>query len=138
MPDPLMSQLILGVHSGSHDAAAALFDDYELKAAISLERLTRSKGDGAYPDLAIDEVLSIAGLTRRDVDVVCHSRTLMPTSYFRNLSRFERLKEQYRTHLRGKPRRQMMPELIRHGSADVDGFYDSAALLRDKGFRNGT
>ena len=47
-----MSQLILGVHSGSHDAAAALFDDYELKAAISLERLTRNKGDGAYPDLA--------------------------------------------------------------------------------------
>ncbi len=78
-----MSQLILGVHSGSHDAAAALFDDYELKAAVSLERLTRNKGDGAYPDLAIDEVLSIAGLTRKDVDVVCHSRTLMPTRYFR-------------------------------------------------------
>jgi carbamoyltransferase len=60
-----MSQLILGVHSGSHDAAAALFEDYELKAAISLERLTRNKGDGTrHPDLAIDEVLSIADATR--------------------------------------------------------------------------
>lgn len=130
-----MSQLILGVHSGSHDAAAALFDGYELKAAVSLERLTRNKGDGAYPDLAIDEVLSIAGATRKDVDVVCHSRTLMPTRYFRHLSGYEWLKEQYRTHLRGKDRRQMMPELFRHHTADVDRFYDSAGLLRDKGFR---
>ena len=88
-----MSQLILGVHSGSHDAAAALFDGYALKAAVSLERLTRNKGDGAYPDLAIDEVLSIAGATRKDVDVVCHSRTLMPTRYFRDLSLFDRIKE---------------------------------------------
>lgn len=133
-----MSQLILGVHSGSHDAAAALFDGYELKAAVSLERLTRNKGDGAYPDLAIDEVLSIAGVTRKDVDVVCHSRTLMPTKYFRNLSAFDRLKEQYRTYLRGKPRRQMMPELFRHHTAEIGRFYDTAALLRDKGFRDGT
>jgi len=133
-----MSQLILGVHSGSHDAAAALFDGYELKAAVSLERLTRNKGDGAYPDAAIDEVLSIAGATRSDVDVVCHSRTLMPTKYFRHLSGLERLKEHYRTHLRGKTRRQMMPELFRHNTADVERFYDSAALLRDKGFRGDT
>jgi carbamoyltransferase len=133
-----MSQLILGVHSGSHDAAAALFDGYELKAAVSLERLTRNKGDGAYPDLAIDEVLSIAGATRKDVDVVCHSRTLMPTKYFRHLPVLDRIKEQYRTHLRGKTRRQMMPELFRHNTADSERFYDSAALLRDKGFRDGT
>jgi carbamoyltransferase len=41
-----MTQLILGVHSGSHDAAAAIFEDYLLKAAVHLERLTRLKGDG--------------------------------------------------------------------------------------------
>jgi carbamoyltransferase len=35
-----MPQLILGVHSGSHDAAAAVFEDYSLKAAVHLERLT--------------------------------------------------------------------------------------------------
>lgn len=133
-----MSQLILGVHSGSHDAAAALFEGYDLKAAVSLERLTRNKGDGAYPDLAIDEVLSIAGATRKDVDVVCHSRTLMPTKYFKHLSVWDRIKEQYRTYLRGKTRRQMMPELFRHHTADAGHFYDSAALLRDKGFRDGT
>ena len=61
-----MSQLILSAHSGSHDAVAAVFVDYELKAAVQLERLTRRKSDGReHPDLAIDEVLSIAGATRK-------------------------------------------------------------------------
>ena len=72
-----MPQLILGVHSGSHDAAAAVFEDYSLKAAVHLERLTRRKSDGSrHPDAAIDEVLSIAGATRRDVDVVTYSRSM--------------------------------------------------------------
>jgi hypothetical protein len=35
-----MPQLILGVHSGSHGAAAAVFEDYSLKAVVHLERLT--------------------------------------------------------------------------------------------------
>jgi hypothetical protein len=46
-----MPQLILGLHPGIHDAAAAVFVDYELIAAVQLERLTRQKGDGSvYPD----------------------------------------------------------------------------------------
>ena len=46
-----MSQLILAVHTGAHDAAAAVFEDYSLKAAVQLERLTRHKGDGrTHPD----------------------------------------------------------------------------------------
>jgi predicted NodU family carbamoyl transferase len=65
-----MSQLILTAHTGIHDAGAALFEDYNLLAAVQLERLTRFKCDGRdHPDLAIDEVLSIAGKTRQDVDV---------------------------------------------------------------------
>jgi carbamoyltransferase len=74
-----MSQVILALHTNFHDASAVLFEDYELRAAVQLERLTRHKGDGrAHPDLAIDEVLSIAGATRRDVDVVCLGRMLLP------------------------------------------------------------
>jgi carbamoyltransferase len=131
-----MSQLILGVHSGSHDAAAALFEDYELKAAISLERLTRNKGDGTrHPDLAIDEVLAIAGATRRDVDVVCYSRSLLPTKYFRHIHGLDWLKEQYRSHIARKPRRQLMPELFRHHSANTDEFFDVASFQRDGRFR---
>src|SRR6516225_8007300 len=64
-----MSQLILTAHTGIHDAGAALFEDYKLLAAVQLERLTRFNCDGRdHPDLAIDEVLSIAGKTRQDVD----------------------------------------------------------------------
>src|SRR5215475_15321200 len=131
-----MTQLILGVHSGSHDAAAALFEGYSLKAAVHLERLTRVKGDGTrHPDLAIDEVLSIAGATRRDVDVVTYSRGLLPTRYFRNLRGTEWLREQYRTHVRRRPRRQLMPEIFRYGTADVTALFDVGSFQRDSGFR---
>ncbi len=131
-----MSQLILGVHSGPHDGAAAVFDDYALKAAVSLERLTRRKSDGSrHPDAAIDEVLSIAGATRRDVDVVCYGRTLFPSGYFRGLGAARWLKQQYRMHIALKPRLHMMPELLRHNSADIDTFFDIARLQKDGGFR---
>lgn len=131
-----MPQLILGVHSGSHDAAAAVFEDYSLKAAVHLERLTRRKSDGSgHPDAAIDEVLSIARATRRDVDVVAYSRSMFPTRYFRHLHGLEWLREQYRTYLRRRPRRQLMPELFRHQTADVRVFLDVDSLQRDSGFR---
>jgi carbamoyltransferase len=70
-----MSRLILGVHCGFRDEAAAVFEDYSLKAAVQLDRLTRVKGDGCiHPDVAIDEALAVAGATRRDVDVVAYGR----------------------------------------------------------------
>ena len=66
-----MAQLVLSVHTGIHDAAAAVFEDYSLRAAVSLERLTRYKNDGrAYPDACIDEVLGIVGAARKDVDAI--------------------------------------------------------------------
>lgn len=131
-----MPQLILGVHSGSHDAAAAVFEDYSLKAAVHLERLTRRKSDGSrHPDAAIDEVLSIAGATRRDVDVVTYSRSMFPTRYFRHLHGVEWLREQYRTYLRRRPRRQLMPEVFRHHTTDVRVFLDIDSFQRDSGFR---
>ena len=82
-----MSQLILMAHTGIHDAGAALFEDYNLLAAVQLERLTRFKCDGRdHPDLAIDEVLSIAGKTRQDVDVAGFSRCEFPTIFYRNIT----------------------------------------------------
>lgn len=132
-----MPQLILGVHSGSHDGAAALFDGYDLKAAVHLERLTRKKGDGTrHPDAAIDEVLSIAGAARGDVDVVAYSRSLLPTRHFRHLRGRDWLKEKYRAHIEGKTRRQVMPEVFRHGTADIGAFFDIEAFQRDSGFRS--
>jgi predicted NodU family carbamoyl transferase len=75
---------ILAFCSGTHDAAAAAFDDYELVAAVQEERLRREKGwGGAIPWLAIDEVLRIAGWSRTDVDVIAQTRGTYPTQYLR-------------------------------------------------------
>jgi carbamoyltransferase len=89
----------------------------------------------ATPDLAIDEVLSIAGVTRRDVDVVTYSRSLLPTRYFRKLHGTEWLREQYRTYIRRRPRRQLMPEIFRCGTADIPALFDVGSFQRDSGFR---
>ena len=97
-----MPELILAIHSGPHDSVAALFEDYDLKAAVQLERLTRIKGDGSkHPDACIDEVLAIAGATRADVDVISMSRTLLDVKYFRRVTGMRRLMEACPA---GKPR----------------------------------
>ncbi len=132
-----MAQLILGIHPGSHDATAAVFDGYVLKAAVQLERLTRLKGDGhVHPDLAIDEVLGIVGATRRDVDVVVYSRAMFPTRYFRRLSGLAWVNEQFRMHAQHKMRRMMVWDFSRLQTLRVEDVFDVAAFQRDQGFRD--
>ena len=76
--------LILGIHPAWHDSAAVLYDDYRLVAAVQTERLTRVKGDGdGIPDAAIDEVLAIAAITRREVDAVAMTRGVFPRPLLR-------------------------------------------------------
>ncbi|MBI4273995.1 MAG: hypothetical protein HY659_04780 [Rhizobiales bacterium] len=134
-----MSQLILAVHTG-HDASAAVYVDYDLKAAVQLERLTRNKGDGGFffPDACIDEALAIAGSTRRDVDIICFSRANFDVRYFRHFHGWRWLREQYRTHIQGKRQRWMPMETLRAGTPRVEDIFDVAALRRDNGFRDGT
>lgn len=74
---------ILSIHSGGHDSAAAIFKGYKLIAAISRERLTRRKGDGQFPSECIDELLSIAGIERSDINHVVLSRSLYSAQYLR-------------------------------------------------------
>jgi carbamoyltransferase len=132
-----MSELILSAHSGSHDAVAAVFRDYELIAAVQLERLTRRKSDGReHPDLAIDEVLSIAGATRRDVDVVCFSRAEFPTEFYRNIRGVRWLREQYRRRVEGNTRRYMPPEFLRYHTTKLDDIFNVAKFQRFGSFRD--
>jgi len=134
-----MSELILAIHSGPHDSVAALFDDYDLKAAVQLERLTRVKGDGQkHPDACIDEVLAIAGATRADVDVISMSRTLLDVKYFRRISGIRRLLEAMLRGSRGRNLQYMTHEMRRYHSRNLEDLFDLAAFRGDGGFRPGT
>ncbi len=128
--------IILGFNSGFHDASVALFDDYRLVGAVSLERLTRQKGDGGgrVPDAAIDEVLSIAGLSRADVDIVCAARTALPAAYYTHLPPHRKLEAMARQWLGKIKPKSMSNELRRYGLTDADKIFDGARFLKDFGF----
>ena len=126
-----MPELILAVHNGPHDAVAAVLVDYDLKAAVQLERLTRRKGDGGYPDLSIEETLGMVGATRRDVDVLAVSRSDYPVQYFRHFRGYRWLREKWRTHVEGKTLRWIPRETVRANSPHVEDFFDVAAMRRD-------
>ena len=131
--------IILGVHPGYHEAAACLFDDYRMVSAVSLERLTRRKIDGGrVPDEAIDECLAIAGLTRREVDVVVLGRGAFAWRYFKHF-RGSRLLEGKVRHALGKEKHKSMErELVRAGHADSEALFDGKKFLADFGFREST
>jgi carbamoyltransferase len=54
----------------THESGACLLADGKLLAAITEERLSRKKNDGAYPFRAIQEVLRLTGVSERDIDLV--------------------------------------------------------------------
>ncbi len=79
--------VILGISAFYHDSAAALLVDGEITAAAQEERFTRKKHDSGYPALAIDYVLSEAGLSLDQVDQIAF--------YDKPFLKFERLLETY-------------------------------------------
>jgi carbamoyltransferase len=132
-----MSQLILTVHTGIHDAAAAVFEDYSLRAAVQLERLTRYKGDGRqYPDLCIDEVLGIVGATRKDVDVLGASRCEFPTEFYRNIRGVRWIREKYRKYVEKNTRRYMVREFLRYNTPRVEDIFNVPKFRQASGFRD--
>jgi carbamoyltransferase len=130
--------LILGIHSGTHDACACVFDDYRLVAAVALERLTRRKIDGdRIPFEAIDECLTIAGCTRDDIGAVILGRGLFPTRYYSHLT-FGRAMEARLRRLQGREKQKdMSRESIRYHQADSLRMFNSDRFLRELGFRSG-
>jgi carbamoyltransferase len=131
-----MPELILSLHCGPHDSVAALFEDYGLKAAVQLERLTRIKGDGnKHPDLCIDEVLAIVGAARADVDVISMSRTLLDTKYSRRMNGLRWLQELALRRTRGRSLQYMTHEMRRYRCKDLEDLFDFAAFRHDGGFR---
>ncbi|MDO8548378.1 MAG: carbamoyltransferase C-terminal domain-containing protein [bacterium] len=64
---------VLGINLNTHDSSAALLKDGEVVAAVSEERFTRVKMDGAPPRNAIESVLGLGGITPADIDILAVS-----------------------------------------------------------------
>jgi carbamoyltransferase len=130
------SMLILGIHSGYHDANVALHDGYRLLAAVAQERMTRRKIDGGrIPTEAIDEVLAIAGVGRRDVDAVVLGRGAFPLRYYTHLPLHRRMERAARRLAGAEKHKSMERECVRAGRHDSEAMFDAALFLADEGFR---
>jgi carbamoyltransferase len=130
---------ILAIHAGMHDSSAAAFDDYELVAAVSEERMTRVKGAGErVPWLSIDEVLRIAGWRRNDVDAVATTRGWFPTHDYK----FSLPRELWYTLRRWQGKERTHRELAvlshRFGVTDTHKLFRADRFLKDNSFRPDT
>lgn len=83
---------ILGVHDG-HNAAACLYEDGELRAAIQEERLRGVKNWSGMPAHAIDMVMHLGDRSFRDLDYIALNGNHMPVAK----DRLEILEEYRRT-----------------------------------------
>ncbi|MGO9474552.1 MAG: carbamoyltransferase C-terminal domain-containing protein [Rhodomicrobium sp.] len=129
---------VLGVHTGYHDASVCLYKDFELIAAVSLERLKRIKSAGVttrqpMPDEAVDECLEIGGISRGDVDVLCLSRAVFDYQDYKLTGRAAANQLWYR--LRRKPRLQLLDSMmLKEGRHDAESVFRSASFLEREGF----
>jgi len=129
---------LLGIHNSAHDAAACLFCDYQLMAAVSLERLTRKKGAGVcaeqeLPIAAIDECLEIAGIGRADIDVVCSTRDHWEFQSYALQGRL-RLKQKIFRLLRQKRLPQMTYMMQKLGVSNALDIFDVDSFRTRYGF----
>jgi carbamoyltransferase len=126
--------LILSLHSGPHDSSAALFDDYAVLAAVAEERLNRKKGSGGFPEASVAEVLRIAGVERRDLDVVVCTRGFFRRRYFTYWRPHERLREGLR-RIAGAEKTREMNVVVGKLGRSAEEVFDAAAFLADLGLR---
>jgi carbamoyltransferase len=83
----LASTNILGISAFYHDSAACLVRDGEIIAAVSEERLTRKKGDPAFPARSVEFCLKQGGIRLEDVNYVGF--------YDKPIIKFERILDTY-------------------------------------------
>ncbi|MGD9537743.1 MAG: carbamoyltransferase C-terminal domain-containing protein [Alphaproteobacteria bacterium] len=128
--------LILGVHSGYHEASACLFDDYRMVAAVALERMTRRKVDGGrIPEEAIDECLAIGGADRRRVDALVLGRGPFPWRFYNHFTGGRLAEGLVRQALGREKHKSMERELTRVRRSDSEAIFRADAFLAAEGFR---
>ncbi len=132
--------LTLGIHPGYHDASACLFDGYLLVAAVSRERLTRSKGDGRgdVPLDCVDEVLAIAGAERSDIGQIASTRSALRQGCFTHFKGRRAVEGRIREVLGREKLRFMALEMARANTLDPLAIIDHEQFLTTYGFKSGT
>jgi len=69
----LKEKYILGIHIG-HDATAVLLNyKGEIIAAVAEERLSRVKSHTGFPYCAVEEVLKIGNIDKKDIKIIASS-----------------------------------------------------------------
>jgi carbamoyltransferase len=135
--------VVLGIGS-SHDASAAVYVDGRLAAAIAEERLSRVKCDGErLPSLAIDEVLRLAGLTRRDVTHIGLLYAFYPEEYVVRDSWLKEMERKvsrlHKTIVGAHPRGQFWVNAMLHRLAPrgkpFEPYFRTPLFLEQEGFR---
>jgi len=122
--------IILGLHPGPHDASATLLDDYRVLGAVQLERLNRIKGSGieheawAWP--CADELLSMHGLRRSDVDAVAFTRESFPRIYLHKMQTpLRRLAHAFAPGILAKrPTKMLLDAINKQGTHDPALLFD--------------
>lgn len=125
---------ILSIHSGPHDSAAALFNGYELVAAVHQERLTRIKCDGGFPHLAIDHVLQVGGVSRDQVDVVVLSRGSYPTVYL-DYGWFDRFRFAIQRKKGRRRHKSLAGQMWKRGTVHAEEVFLKDVFCLENGFR---
>jgi len=126
--------LILSLHAGPHDSSAALFDDYRILAAVAEERMNRVKGSGGFPEQSLAEVLRIARVERREIDVVVCTRGFFRRRYFTYWRPHEKLREGLR-RLAGREKTREMNVVVEKLGRSAYEVFDAGAFLADLGLR---
>ncbi len=81
--ESVLTMKILGISGHYHDSAAALVIDGLPRCAVQEERLSRKKGDAAFPLAAVEWCLETAGLEPEQLDAIVF--------YEKPLLKFERI-----------------------------------------------
>ncbi len=127
---------ILGIHNG-HDASACLFKDQDMVAFCKEERITREKNDGRRFDLsAINEVLSIAGITIDDIDIVSFSKMYLPANCY--IKQKSKLQTAYHKLIGHKTDRRLIQIMNKSGNYDVSQHVQLAPLKKKLGVKTET
>ena len=128
--------VILGLAS-SHDASACVFVDGALASAVSLERVTRRKNDGArLPLEALAHALEVAGVSPAEIDGVATIHSFFPEQYFRRESFGKEIEARLVRARRGERQLNVNDLLKRVAPAPIDGYFHRDEFLRSLGLRS--